>query len=513
MRGGADLMIPGLSRGPPFPAGATKGSTVAIAGLEKPTVPLVVGVCEIDINSLAEVQGLKGCAVRSLHWEGDEIWAWNQAGKPGGSAPEHIEGCTSDLEGEEGDLEKEVADMMLQESSNSNVDVSNTNNKQVGNPCVEGENATPFEVVSIPQTDMSTQDIDTAFRQAFLYAMHHHRSNNPQTPRHGLEFPIPQSLFISNLILPFLPVYNVGDAATFQIKKTSWKTPKKFIKSLEKESLLKSKDRGAETLIQDVAFEDSAVGAFVPYKLPKKRSAGIGVLDGEDKSAPSGGSSKDASIGQRLSKVTLLKPKAKLAPIFESAQASVKSLYLPAEIRPVITSYIETENLISATNKRLVNIDPMIANVVFDGQSSLDREVVAKGAVPRDALIDRIIQSCTPYWAILRNDETREDTKPKAGNPPTIKILLETRSGNKTVTKVSGMEAFFINPQPLADELQKACASSTSVSQLVGSSPKVPVLEIMVQGPQKDNVARALERRGVNKTWIEVLDKTKGKKR
>jgi len=78
---------------------------------------------------------------------------------------------------------------------------------------------------------------------------------------------------------------------------------------------------------------------------------------------------------------------------------------------------------------------------------------------------------------------------------------------------VSGVEAYFISPQPLADELRKACAGSTSVDQRVGSSPKNPVMEIMVQGPQAEAVVKALERRGVNKAWVEVTDKTKGKKK
>jgi translation initiation factor 2D len=51
------------------------------------------------------------------------------------------------------------------------------------------------------------------------------------------------------------------------------------------------------------------------------------------------------------------------------------------------------------------------------------------------------------------------------------------------------------------------------VDRLQGSSPKTPVMEILVQGPQKDAVIKALEKRGVNKTWVEVLDKTKGKKK
>lgn len=85
-------MTPGLARGPPFPSGATKNSIVAVASLERPSVPRVVGVCEIDVSSLQQVQGARGHAVRGHHWDGDEIWGWSQSGKPGSDAPEVIEG-------------------------------------------------------------------------------------------------------------------------------------------------------------------------------------------------------------------------------------------------------------------------------------------------------------------------------------------------------------------------------------------------------------------------------------
>lgn len=265
----------------------------------------------------------------------------------------------------------------------------------------------------------------------------------------------------------------------------------------------------------DINFDDPAITTFVPYHLPKKETASVDHEGGgNSKSTVPDISPSDSSIGQRLSQITLFKPKDQLAPLFKASNSTPKALFLSTELRPIITSYIESEHLVSPTNKRLVNLDPILANAVFDSRSSLDSEVLAKGSVPRDALIDRIFQSCcSPFWAILRNDETREDVKAKAGTAPKIQIVLETRSGNKTVTKLSGVEVFYISPQPLAEELQKACASSTGVGQLAGSSPKHPVMEIMVQGPQKDMVVKALERRGIKKDWIEVLDKTKGKKR
>ena len=315
------------------------------------------------------------------------------------------------------------------------------------------------------------------------------------------------------MVLAHLPILTPKQAASAQIKKTSWKNAKKFIKTLDKAQIVKSKDRdGGECVILDIDFEDPTITGFAPYVLPKKEDAAstqTGSVGG--KTTETG--SHDPSIGQRLTKINLLRPKDSISPIFEAASASTGMLYLPADLRPIITSYIESENLVSSTNKRLVNLNPVLANAVFDGNSSLDREVIAKGSVPRDALIERIQQTCSPFWAILQNDETREQVKAKPGTGPKIQVLLETRSGNKTVTKVSGMEVFHINPQLLADELQKTCASSTSVGKLVGSSPKSPVMEVLVQGPQKDAVSKALEKRGVSRGWIEVADKTKGKKK
>ena len=358
-------------------------------------------------------------------------------------------------------------------------------------------------------------EIDEVFRKAFLYAIYHHCSNFKGDPHYGLAFPLPQSLVISNLVIPYLPIYTSKDALSLQIKKTSWKNAKKFIKALDKEKILTSKDRnGGETVVQGVNFDDPLIKNFMPYKLPKKKTPGAESGGrGGGKASAAGISNDDDSVGQRLKKITLVRPKDKLSPIFEAVSASVKSLYLPTELRSIMTSYIESENLVSPTNKRWVRINPILANAVFDGQSSVDREVLEKGSVPRDALIDRIVQSCSPYWAILRNEETREDGKARAGHAPAVRIVLETRSGNKTVTKVSGLEAFYINPHLLGEELQKACASATNVSQLIGSSPKNPVQEIMVQGPQKDIITKALEKRGMHRQWIELLDKTKGKQR
>jgi translation initiation factor 2D len=312
---------------------------------------------------------------------------------------------------------------------------------------------------------------------------------------------------MSLLVQPFLPTYSPARTASLQIKKTSWKNLKKFIKALDKEKIVKSKDHGNEVVIQSIDFTNREVEAFVPYRLPKKDAPASA-------SAPVGAatafSSSESSIGQKLKLVSILRPKEKFAYIFNASKADPRGLYTPAELRQILISYCEAENLVSEKNKRLIN--PQIANSLL-GNTAADNAALSTGNIPRDALAERLVAASTPFHAILRNDTDVADSKPKAGAPPKIQIVLETRSGNKTVTKISGVEAYYIAPQPLADELRKTCAGSTSVDRLQGSSPKTPVMEILVQGPQKDAVIKALEKRGVNKTWVEVLDKTKGKKK
>lgn len=513
LQGGADLMTPGLAGGPPFPERATKGAVVAVASTDKPSVPVAIGWCEIDVSGLQQVQGQRGHAVRNMHWAGDEAWKFGASGRPGVSAPEEIEGWVRVLE-ERGLADKvEALDIEDQETetdggvalADGSEPPSGQTNGQVGHPDLAGEDA---EQQIPPETkELSQKEIDDAFRNAFLYGVHKHKTTNPNTPNFGLVFPLSQSFVMSNLVIPFLPSFTPEQAQQLQIKKTSWKNIKKFIKALDKQQIIKSKEKdGHETVILDIDFDDVAILDFKPYRLPKKETVG-GAAQGRGTQAVDQTDSNDLSIGQTLKVASYYKPTTKLQPLFAS---SSKTFLTPSEVREIVTSYVESENLISTTNKRLVLLNPILSNAVFDGSSALDKEVLTKGSVPRDALIDRILHAMAPSYAIVRNkDET--STKTKSGTPPKIHITLETRSGNKTVTKVSGLETYFVAPRLLADELRKVCAGSTSVEALAGAAKKNerPVEEVMVQGPQRDAVVKALEKRGVDKRWIEVLDKTK----
>ena len=520
LQGGADLMTPGLAAGPPFSEKAKKGTVVAIASTERPSVPVAVGVCKIDVASLEKVQGAKGHAVENVHWAGDELWSYSTSSRPGQQPPEEIEGWAKVLEAR--GLTEKVGDMTIEDGDEeggvpiaygeSRDDSVLAQNGHAAAANTDATESTPEIHDEADVAEMSQKEIDEAFRNAFLYGVYHHRTTNSGQPGFGLVFPLSQSFVMSNLIQPFLPSFTPQQEKQLQIKKSSYKNIKKFIKSLDKSKLLRSKEKdGHETVVLDIDFEDRTFVDFKPYRLPKKETMAGSSL-GRGEASTSQIDTGDDAVGQKLEVKSFFKPTSKLQPVLARAE---KQLFSAPEVRELITAYIESENLISETNKRLIKLNPLLGNAVFDGSGNLDKEVLAKGSVPRDALVDRILHAMSPSYAIVRNSADLSSVKAKSGTPPKVHITLETRSGNKTVTKVSGLEAYYINPKPLADELRKVCAGSTSVDPLPGGAKKneKEVMEVMIQGPQKEAVVKALERRGVSARWVEVQDKTKGKKR
>ncbi|PYI21496.1 putative RNA binding protein Ligatin/Tma64 [Aspergillus violaceofuscus CBS 115571] len=519
LQGGADLMTPGIANEPPFDERAVKGAVVAVADLDRYTVPRFVGVCEVDVSALGEVQGAKGHAVRGLHWEGDELWAWSSSSKPGQPAPEYLEGW-DDVEeedsGETKELEGAVNDLQLDEQAPA---------QAAGDDEPSAEAPQPVEEEPVvEEKEPSTKEIDEVFEKAFLYSLYKLKQDNPSAPNHGLSLPVQPSALVSNMITPYLPIHTPKQAQFYQIKKTSWKNVKKFIKYLDKQRLVKSKDRnGQETVILDVDFNDRRVEQFVPYRLPSKNvtenaaSNKAGAAPTSSKAIVS--SDSDPSVGQTLTVQTLYRPTGKLAPTIFPALSSThpSNFYKYADVSAHLDQYLQSQSppLIDPHNKRIVNLNPFLANTVFTSGSSDDRSTLARGKTTRDALLKRLVDDhalLTAHYVILKPGQTLAGggVKPKAGAAPKATITLERRTGSKTITKVSGLEVFGIIPSLLAEELQKKCASSTSVAQATGAAKGV--MEVLIQGDQRRALEEALSRRGLRSQWIDVVDKTKKKK-
>ncbi|CAG7916511.1 unnamed protein product [Penicillium olsonii] len=506
LHGGADLMTPGLANEPPFPQRAVKGAVVAVASVDKHSVPVFVGICEIDVSALGEVQGTRGQAVRGLHWEGDELWAWSSASRPGRPAPDYLEGWDEDREGDEEEEVGGLEEMTLEDKGSPAENVEETDELDAEEPAGEDE------------PEPTTKEIDDAFINAFVYALYKLKQENPTATNHALQLPITPSALVANLITPYLPVYTPQQVQFYNIKKTSWKNVKKFMKHLDKLKLVKSKDRnGQETVILDVDFEDQRVQRFVPYRLPSPRALEGTKASSSEGKKPAASDDSDPSVGQTITVQNLYRPSGKLMPtVFPAlAAGNATNYYKHSEVSSHLDQYLTSQDppIVSKENRRIITLNPFLANTIFTGSSPEDKSTLSRGKVTRDGLLKRLMEDkalMQPHHVILKTGQTIADVKPKAGAAPKITVTLEKRTGSKTVTKVVHLEVFGVIPTLLAQELQKKCAGSTSVTQATGA-PK-GVMEVLVQGDQRKAIETALLRRGLRPQLIEVIDKTKKKK-
>ena len=214
LRTGADLMTPGLARGPPFPPKARKNAIVAIASVENPSVPRVVGECDIDVASLERVQGAKGHAVRGHHWDGDEIWAWSHGGKSGASPPDQIEGW--DVSGNARKSTHGVDDLSMDDQEDeggvlldSKADETPQGNSP--NQYLDGEDALPYDEVATEEKEMTTKGRLNREKKLNLVKLTHlneQKSTMPFGMRSCMEFTINEppirAILISVLIFQFL---------------------------------------------------------------------------------------------------------------------------------------------------------------------------------------------------------------------------------------------------------------------------------------------------------------------
>lgn len=500
---GSDLMIPGLikAKGSPWDARAKAGTIVTVAGMQKDTVPMWVGTCEVDVCKLGDdLRGQKGVAVKGLHWAGDELWGWRTVGSGGRDAPSSVEGWPGLAEG----ASKDIGDITLEDDDGQQADGGASLDKAPET----GDTSLKDTLEVVEDREPTTKEVDEAFTQAFLFAVHKAKTNGT-APHYGLDFPIQASYLISNMIQPNLryqgPHYN--------IKKTSWKNAKKFIKHLDKIRLLKSKDRsGGETVILDIDFDDAQVANFRPYTLPKPKSANTEA--GPARSAASEGApaSGDPSIGQKISVKMVYRASSKLVP---TLLPSKTEFYSAQQISAALKSYIEAHPDVGGQGTSTIKLDPFIANNILGSNPSVDdSRALAAGRIARGALQKRLLEDthlCQPYHLIVRGDQPTPDQKPKSGPVPHVIVTIEKRTGTKVVTKVANLEPFHIDPQLLAPELQKKCAGSASAGQLTGGKPGL--LEVVAQGDQRKIIGDVLAARGIDPKWVEVVDKTRSKKK
>ncbi|KAF3172771.1 hypothetical protein TWF788_009362 [Orbilia oligospora] len=501
--GGADLMMPGVFgvRRPGSNGGVKAGEIVGVADYQKENVVLAVGVAETDIES-GGGRGGKGKAVRVLHWVGDELWG---LGGSGVNPPEILDVATTTVVDVTGEGERQDGGVSL-EGLNIEEEVvgesSKSAEKRVEKEESDDEPAFP---------DMTTNEIDSAFRDALIYSLHA-ILNSPErasNAHHSLNFPLPSSYVLANLIIPKLP--NTQNP-NYSIQKTSWKKIQKMLKQMDKEDLLKIKERGGDVFVYAVNWDSPRLTNFTPYPIvtpkPKKKPVDESVA------GPSSSSSSSSSTAVKV--VELYKAPAKLNTLYEATGVSSKAFYTSSQVRDTLYKYFTSptpsdpsETLVSSTNARIITLNPLLSNLLLD--DTKDARLLHSGSATRDLLAERFLRLHQQYYTII--SPSGEESKPKSGQPPKITITLESRQGKKVVTRIKGLEVFGVDVGKFMDELKSVAASSVTKGPIEGGGKAAEgLVEVMVQGDKSTEVDKLLVKAGIRKADVVVDNKLKKKK-
>ncbi|CUA73336.1 Eukaryotic translation initiation factor 2D [Rhizoctonia solani] len=469
--GGADLMIPGVVPSPILPS-LTRGQLVSVTQYRS-TTPLVVGSMAINGSELKDDADQKGKAVVTLHAAGDVLWALGSKQEPPeGRQPETDPAPVADIvDG----VAAAVEDVKLDGEAEGEA---------------VGGATTPERI----PTAQELPEIEATLWATTLYAL---------ARLDAASLPLPASTFYSSHILPSrparptLPSSNEAEdpidpkvfLSHLDIKHTPHKKLASFLKTFEKDGILKLKDVRGELLVFSV---DAKHPALVDAGKWGWKTIGDAEKKGKERER---NDATDGSVKEILIEEVWF-PEARTESFFEACGESAPH-YALSSLRSLLAKYITTHNLQHPTIPKFVVLDDVLSRAL------LRKGEDEKEFVGRDELVERLSGNMKGMWRVGGAGGFK-----KMPLQP-VNVQTKARQGRKVVTLITGFESFGIDPELLSDELRKRCASSTSVTPCV-EKPKQ--LEVMVQGNQTKAVAALLLELGLPKKWVKVSESTgKGK--
>ncbi|CAI9267143.1 unnamed protein product [Lactuca saligna] len=485
--GGADLMFPGISID-------SEGLPEFLAGqpwaVKVPGNPALIAVGSTCMSSSEALKaGLRGKALKISHHYRDALWE-SAEGRyvPNAGFLEDVvfedpslstTDATSDHENNADNQELEVANATIDDlddsSSNTNISqqvITDLDNLKVTEN-VESDKGTAAE----DQNTLSVEDVDALLDKCLLQAFY--------TTMKDKDLPIAGSTLWANHVLPCRPSGTVLD-----IKKSSHKKLSKWLQSKSTEGLISSKEdkHKKEVMVLSINRKHPVYTSFKPEKQQVEKTE-------QTFDHPI----NETNLNTTMEVIEIYKPSVHVNPIFTSVGADTRQLYTASEASEVVFAYVEKENLVKPTNKSIVVLDAILCDALFKG--AIKKGSTYPSEIHKKDLAPTFINRMQAHHQVTRGKESVV----RKGGLKAMQIMTERRQGNKKVTKLSGMESFLIDAEPLASELQKKFACSTSVTEMPGKKG----YEVLVQGGVIDVLARYLvEQYGIPKKYIEVLDKT-----
>ncbi|KAG5899462.1 hypothetical protein JTB14_015315 [Gonioctena quinquepunctata] len=458
---GADLMLPGVIT-PPSHSGLSKYGNVSENDIV--CVNMTHNKAAIAVGSASQcsaamlLESSKGKCVNIYHFHGDHLCTLE--GMPNSPVP-NLGPPT----------------WLQMKSFDEDFPALGSSRKQIPSDTKEAEvfivdvSTTTTEVVELEtdgvddeeQMNDSIDDMDELLYYCFLGAIKYTKN---------LTLPALTSNFFKLHMLPLCPPNK-----TLDIKKTSYKKLKPFLKKMTEEGLIIVKEikNGVEA-ITAISKDHPRLQEFyiTPSDRPKKES-----------------DEKETDLATDVIESYIITDN--VLPLFEGHRKG-DSIQV-SEVRRYVTHYVKENNLQTEDNNRLVKPQKVLAKVCKTEHPVTWEEVIEK--------VCGAMKNC--YKVKSGNEEILNKGKVSA-----ITISVSVRSGNKKVTLVDNLELFGIRLNEFAKECQHGVAASTSINRPPGKKTD----QLLVQGNQVLFVYNLLtEKYKVPKRYVKGLENAPKKKK
>lgn len=249
---------------------------------------------------------------------------------------------------------------------------------------------------------------------------------------------------------------------SIELKKTSYKKLSKFLNEMMKNRFItvKEEQKGIEKIVA-VNIDHPDLLEFIPKILARDQQAGNAVTD------------TDKPTSLFVSEMTeLYLVTDDTASLFAHFSIGNGDGIETGQVKKLLKEYVCQNKLQSPLNSRTIHLNALLGKVC---DTIVDESATLK-TISFDELLSVVMSKMTHSYEM----RSKNEIKTAGGKKATIQMTLATRSGNKKVTLVNGLEAFGIR----IAEFEKACRVGVAASTAIIKVPSQKGDQLLVQGNQ-----------------------------
>ena len=556
---GADLMLPGVLRPANQSYNLKRGQLRSVVARGNPA-PLAVGEVAVD-EAEAVAAGWTGRGLRVLQCYGDALYGASDRVVPNeGFKGGKVDAVISSEEArlmldaaiDEGKANGEAVEQLLQlrEQVESKMSLK-TNDSKTGSEAKVGWDGRAIDTDSSRGAEKEGQSVgvvqasehkveereeeerkDRETKVAGEDANDGDNDNQPASKESSVSIDVMDACLLNSLLLAIktdlpddvfpltasvlLSRYMESCNATphrLELKQSSYKKMGKFVKAMQKQALLFCKEKQGDTLVTAVHRQHPDVLTVVADKewreaVKAKAKAREKELkererrrDEEESGDAAGGGLLEAEK-QPLTILHKYKPSAQVRAVLFSE--SEEELFSMKEAKQQLADYCKRQQLDDGGSVRL---DAALAEAVFDGKAS-------EGSRMSKAALSKAFDSHLTLYAavVLPTASSAQQPSFHRGDVQPVVVSVEQRAGNRTVTRLSGLDRFGVDVAEWGREAARHYAASVTSEESKGG--KKGARDVLVQGDCRPALAERLWREhGIPREYVRLEAKGKGKEK